>query len=430
MTTLDMISYNAGSGEKTCHNCERAVAEVSLMVDSNKGFCLCDLCIQTFNDILSGNADGLDYFPAVERRSTTFTPADIVGYLDEYIIGQTDAKQTLAVAAYHHYQKINYKGKEEFNKSNVLLVGPTGSGKTALIEKLAKFLDVPFVVQDTVQLTTSGYVGEEVEDVLARLYEQSGRDLQKAQKGIICLDEIDKVAHIGSESKASAHALGVQRMLLKPLERDTISVTPVGSSKTSGAKLEFDTSKVLFIASGAFTNLPEIINERVSKDKGSMGFTAAVKSKDEIKQEYDEAMASLEVEDLVTFGFMPEFIGRFPNITKTKVLTLDSMKTILLESKNSVLMQTKRLLAIDHVSLVISDEAITEIAQRALNHKTGARALGGILNGILKDAMFAYPSSPNVIEIYVDYAKSLGDFKVELVNESLGDIWTTAVSYE
>lgn len=391
-------TYSISGDDSSCLSCNKPKDKDS--ISHWKGWNLCKVCIEQFSDLLTNTVSTL----AVNTKSSEtviVTPKSIVDYLDLHIVGQDEAKRTLALAAYQHFKKVGTK--EKFNKSNVLLLGPTGSGKTALAEALAEYLQVPFVIQDAVQLTTQGYVGEDVEDILARLYDAAGQDIEKAQKGIVFLDEIDKIKH-EPESRTGTHSLGVQRMLLKPLERATINVIPIGQSKTMGSPLQFDTTNVLFIAAGAFSDLPELINERLNKDKGSMGFKAIIKSTtDEKSSEYDDVIAQVKQEDLVTYGFMPEFLGRFPNITRTKLITQEVMRQILVEPVNSPVNQLTRLLQLDNIGLFITDEALDEISLRASKNQTGARALNGILNDVVKDAMFDYPSNLYAEEIVVDF---------------------------
>jgi ATP-dependent Clp protease ATP-binding subunit ClpX len=400
--------------DKYCRLCNKEpkyLPEGVILVDTHLNWSLCSVCVQSFVDVISGTEFEKDYIPVKYYD----TPRDIVNYLDKYIIGQEQAKKALALAAYQHYKKINHKGTEKFDKGNVILIGPTGSGKTAMIERLAEYLDVPFVIQDVVQLTSQGYVGEDVEDLMSRLYQAGNKDLEKAQKGIVCLDEVDKLVDKGAD-RQNMHYLGVQRMLLKPLERGKVNVIIDGTKNISKETIEFDTSNVLFIASGAFTGLPKVINERLNTNKGSIGFGAHVQSEADTI-DYANTLPHVIHEDLVTYGYMPEFVGRFPNLTRTDSITPEMMKRILVEPKNSVVKQLKRLLSIDSMELNISDAAVEEIANRASKQKTGARALQGILHGIVKDALFEYPSNYNVIGISVDFVDN--EFNVEQVTERL-----------
>jgi len=383
---------------KHCKLCNISEEDANVLVATAKDWALCDICIQLFQDGVEG-AITEDNKP---KSKLNFTPKDIVNHLDEYIIGQSEAKKTLALAAYQHYKKMTNVGTMKFSKSNVMLLGPTGSGKTALIERLADFLEVPFVIYDATQLTETGYIGDDVPDILNALYKKADSDLGKAQKGIVCIDEIDKI-HIQKDGRRDVGGGGVQRMLLKTLESNIIQITKSGSRRSSSEEsIDFDTSNVLFIASGAFSDLPELIKLRLDKVSTGIGFHGNVKNRDD-KLAYDEAMKALDTEDLIEYGYMPEFLGRFPNISRTESITPEIMERILEEPKDSSLKQVVRLLALDGVDLIVEDSAKKEISRLASEHNTGARALKGILNNKLKDVMFEYPSNSDITEISLSF---------------------------
>ena len=404
-----------------CQLCQMPETLAKVLVETPYLWSLCDICIQQFNDSLAGELHELH----VQKSELSYTPSDIVDYFNKYIVGQNDAKKTLALAAYQHYKKQSAKKNVKFSKSNVLLLGPTGSGKTALIEHLAAFLGVPFVVYDATQLTETGYVGDDVPDIIAALYRAAGEDLGAAQKGIICLDEIDKV-NMRSDSGKDIGGASVQRMLLKTLESNKVQFTKAGARRGGGDDpIEFDTSNVLFICSGAFSTLPEIIMRRANKDHTGIGFAAKVHAPTD-KATFSEAIDHLDTDDLVSYGFMPEFIGRFTQISHTDTITPAIMRKILLEPVNSAFKQVVSLLKLDKVDLIMTDAALDEVALKASKHKTGARALPGILSHVLKDAMFEYPSNHNIIEVHVDfidgkfditYEKEAGDYN-EKANDS------------
>lgn len=398
--------------EKHCKLCRIGSTDANILVDTHQNWALCDNCITLFHDGLSGSK----IEDQKEKSKLSYTPKEIVSYLDEYIVGQDEAKQTLALAAYQHYKKMTNTGIMKLSKSNVLLLGPTGSGKTALIEKLADFLGVPFVVYDATQLTETGYIGDDVTDVLSALYKKADCDMSKAQKGIVCIDEIDKI-HIQKDGRRDVGGGGVQRMLLKTLESNIVQITKSGGRRSSMEEtLDFDTTNVLFIGTGAFSTLPELIKCRLDKKISSnMGFHGNVQNKDD-KLNYDNAMKELDTDDLIEYGYMPEFLGRFSNISKTDSITPEIMRRIFEEPKDSALKQVIRLFALDGVDLVVSESAKDEISRLASEHKTGARALRGITNKALKKIMFEYPSNLNIKGIILSFKD--GEFSTETIGET------------
>lgn len=395
-----------------CESCRISSAEDELttIIEVSNDLYLCKDCVILLHENLILFADlvpkkastGTEL--AVVTESIAKTPSAIVEYLSKYIIGQDDAKKTLALAAFHHYKKLNNTSKLNMKKSNVLLLGPTGSGKTALIEHLANALDIPFVIYDCTQLTETGYVGEDMGDVIGALYNNAGKDKAKTEKGIICLDEVDKLQKRNSNGKDVGGG-GVQRMLLKSLETNTISIAKSGNNgrgNSLDAMIDIDTKGILFIASGAFVGLSEIVQERISP-VGSMGFGAKVVSKEKGDVLFETTMKELELEDLIKFGMIPEFIGRFGMISHTKAVTKDIMKKILLEPTDSELLQIKYILALSNVKLNLSDEAIDRIAELAVEHKTGARAIKVILNKELKDLMYVAPDYTTAKDFTLDF---------------------------
>ncbi len=382
--------------EKRCYFCSKSSDHAKIMMMDSKNWGLCYSCIFDFHAVAT-----LD--ESEESHKVPFdvyyTPRDVVEYLDKYIVGQHQAKKTLAVAAYQNYKIQADKTNKKPIKANVLMLGPTGSGKTALVEHLANFLGVPFHIHDSTQLTETGYHGGDIEDMFEALYVKADNDIEKAQKGIVVLDEIDKI-QTKNDGSRDITGLAVQRALLKTLESNQITFS-VGGNRSGNPKIVFDTSNVLFIATGAFSGLSEIIQRRVGKDQSGIGFGATVRAPD-AKAEFDSLIGKLDTDDLIKYGYIPEFLGRFTSITHTDSISKEIMLRILKEPKNSSLKQVARLLELDGVALDLTEAVKEHIAELAYKHKTGARALRGILADLLKDAMFEYPSNSDILTISVE----------------------------
>ncbi len=383
-----------------CSFCGKAVYEVKKLV-SGRNVCICDECINLCNDIMADDmrrdVDG--------ARSKLPTPHQIYNFLNEYIVGQDYAKRTLSVAVYNHYKRHSVADttKVEIQKSNVLLIGPTGTGKTLFAQTLARILDVPFAIADATTLTEAGYVGDDVESVLTRLLQNANFDVERAGRGIIYIDEIDKIARKSENPSLTRDVSGegVQQALLKLVE-GTVANVPAGGAgrKHPGeATVQLDTSKILFICGGAFDGLNKIIGSRKNARAG-IGFGANVESKKD--RESKNYLDDVQPEDLVKFGIIPELVGRLPVITTLQDLDEDALVKILTEPKNAIVKQYAAMLELDGVKLTITDDGLREIAKMAVARKTGARGLRSILEKILLQPMFDAPDNNELAEIVID----------------------------
>lgn len=383
-----------------CSFCGKAVYEVKKLV-SGRNVCICDECINLCNDIMADDRRG-----EIGRNSEKLpTPRQIYNFLNEYIVGQDDAKRTLSVAVYNHYKRhsVSTDTNVEIQKSNVLLIGPTGTGKTLFAQTLARILDVPFAIADATTLTEAGYVGDDVESVLTRLLQNANFDVERAGRGIIYIDEIDKIARKSENPSLTRDVSGegVQQALLKLVE-GTVANVPAGGAgrKHPGeATVQLDTSKILFICGGAFDGLNKIIGARTNERAG-IGFGANVQSKKE--RESKNHLVDVQPEDLVKFGIIPELVGRLPIVTTLQDLDEDALVKILTEPKNAIVKQYSAMLEMDGVKLTITDDGLRAIAKRAVERKTGARGLRSILEKILLEPMFEAPEKEDLVEIVID----------------------------